>query len=153
MFAHLRINGTYEILALFRNIYCVPESLKLSVHARSEVCGQAGFHFFFASMRPLRPGGLEEGALFRKATLSERAHLFQNVLDVSICFHAEALSNTPTRKVAHSLQYPIEVTNNGITLLTGLVYNLPYGGRGIKLCLYMTQPQNCQALASASRMM
>ena len=46
-------------------------------------------------------------------------------------FHAEALSKTPTRKVpalSHGRYY-----NDHITLLTGLVYNLPYVGREIKL--------------------
>ena len=37
---------------------------------------------------------------------------FRMFFHVSICFHAEALSNNPTRKVAHSLHYLIDVTIN-----------------------------------------
>ena len=36
--------------------------------------------------------------------------LLESAFNVSICFHAEALSNDPTRKVAHSLHYPMDVT-------------------------------------------
>ena len=32
------------------------------------------------------------------------------LLNVSFCFHAEAPSNNPTRKVAHSLHFPIDAT-------------------------------------------
>ena len=34
---------------------------------------------------------------------------FRMLVTVSICFHDEALSNNPTRKVAHSLHYPTDV--------------------------------------------
>ena len=60
---------------------------------------------------------------------------FRMCLNVSV-FHAESLSNNPTRKVAHSLQYPIDgCHNNRMTLPPGLVvvYNLPSVGRGLKL--------------------
>ena len=65
-------------------------------------------------------------------------------VNVSVCFHAEALSRHPTRKMAHSLQYPINrCYNHRITRLTGLVYNLPYVGRGIKVCneVQVTAPE------------
>ena len=60
---------------------------------------------------------------------------FRMCFAASTCFHAEAPSNNPARKVAHSLHYPIDVTILIVSqLLTGLVYNLPYAGRGIKFC-------------------
>ena len=58
--------------------------------------------------------------------------MLQNVLNVSICFHSEAPSKNPTRKVAHSLHYPVDVT---ITVSHfSLVSYLPCVGRGSKLC-------------------
>ena len=64
---------------------------------------------------------------------------FRMLFNVSTCFHAEALSNNPTRKVAQSLRYLIDLLC--ITLLTDLVCNLPYG-RGIKLCeVHYTAPE------------
>ena len=70
----------------------------------------------------------------------------------------EVLINNPMRKVAQCPHYPIDATIQAShTLLDGLVYSLPY------VCMlereasfaakYKTQPQNLQALTSASRMM
>ena len=59
--------------------------------------------------------------------------MLQNVFNVSICFHSEAPSKNPTRKVAHSLHYPV-----GVAVVTvshfSLVSYLPCVGRGSKLC-------------------
>ena len=53
------------------------------------------------------------------------------VVNVNKCFHAEALSNNPMRKVSHSLHYPIEVAKASIT---GLTSHLLEGEWGSKLC-------------------
>ena len=54
------------------------------------------------------------------------------VVNVNKCFHAEALSNNPMRKVAeHSLHYPIDVAKASITLVTS---HLLEGEWGSKLC-------------------
>ena len=58
--------------------------------------------------------------------------------NVSICFHAEALSISEQQSHAKGGTFAAlshrRYYNRRITLLTGLVYNLPYVGRGMKLC-------------------
>ena len=58
--------------------------------------------------------------------LHEGVHLLQNVVvfNISIGFHDEALSSTPTRQVAHLLHYPIEVAIKMV-----LHFSLPDVGR------------------------
>ena len=49
----------------------------------------------------------------------------------------EALSNNPTRKVAHFLHHPIDVTTISVSHFPLVSYTTPhmsYVGRGIKLC-------------------
>ena len=63
-----------------------------------------------------------------------RAFASECLFNVSTCCHVEALSKTPTQNGTFPALCHRRYYNNRITLLTGLLYNLPYVGRGIKLC-------------------
>ena len=75
--------------------------------------------------------------------------------DASVCFLAEALSKHPTRKVAHSPHYPIDVAIIILSHFSLVSYTTSHmlEGESSFATKYKTQPQNSQALASASRMM
>ena len=56
--------------------------------------------------------------------------------------HAEALSYNPRRRVARSALSYQRYYDNHITLLTGLVYNLPYVGRALCTSPISGNPQS-----------
>ena len=64
--------------------------------------------------------------------------------NVSICFHAEGLSNSPTREAAHSLHYPIDVTIKVVShfSLVSSTTSHVLAGESRFETKYKTQPQN-----------